>query len=90
MLDFLNGKIPAFVDTTLNVVHVDDLATGHLLALERGAVGRSYIVGGENMGMGPFLAGLAPSPAFPPLDCGSPGRLHWGSEHSPSWLRDGS
>ena len=36
VLDFLNGKIPAFVDTTLNVVHVDDLATGHLLALERG------------------------------------------------------
>ena len=39
VLDFLNGRIPAFVDTTLNVVHVDDLATGHLLALERG-VGR--------------------------------------------------
>ena len=69
VLDFLNGKIPAFVDTTLNVVHVDDLATGHLLALERGAIGRSYIVGGENMGMGPFLAGLAavtglPAPKF--------------------------
>jgi dihydroflavonol-4-reductase len=69
VLDFLNGKIPAFVDTTLNVVHVDDLAAGHLLALERGAIGRSYIVGGENMGMGPFLAGLAavtglPAPKF--------------------------
>jgi dihydroflavonol-4-reductase len=57
--EFLNGRVPAFVDTTLNVVHVDDLATGHLLALERGAVGRSYIIGGENMGMGSFLAGLA-------------------------------
>lgn len=69
VLDFLNGKIPAFVDTTLNVVHVDDLASGHLLALERGAVGRSYIVGGENMSMGAFLAGLAavtglPAPRF--------------------------
>lgn len=69
VLDFLNGKIPAYVDTTLNVVHVDDLAAGHLLALERGAIGRSYIVGGENMGMGPFLAGLAavtglPAPKF--------------------------
>jgi dihydroflavonol-4-reductase len=69
VLDFLNGKIPAFVDTTLNVVHVDDLAAGHLLALEHGAIGRSYIVGGENMGMGPFLAGLAavtglPAPKF--------------------------
>jgi dihydroflavonol-4-reductase len=57
--EFLNGRVPAFVDTTLNVVHVDDLATGHLLALERGAVGRSYIIGGENMAMGSFLAGLA-------------------------------
>jgi dihydroflavonol-4-reductase len=57
--EFLNGRVPAFVDTTLNVVHVDDLATGHLLALERGTIGRSYIIGGENMGMGSFLAGLA-------------------------------
>ena len=65
VLDFLNGKIPAFVDTTLNVVHVDDLAAGHLLALERGVVGRSYIVGGENMGMGPFLAGLAAVTGLP-------------------------
>jgi dihydroflavonol-4-reductase len=59
VLEFLNGRVPAFVDTTLNVVHVDDLATGHLLALERGAVGRSYIIGGENLGMGSFLAALA-------------------------------
>ena len=59
VLEFLNGRVPAFVDTTLNVVHVDDLATGHLLALERGVVGRSYIVGGENLGMGSFLAALA-------------------------------
>jgi dihydroflavonol-4-reductase len=65
VLDFLNGKIPAFVDTTLNVVHVDDLATGHLLALERGTIGRSYIIGGENMGMGPFLAGLAAVTGLP-------------------------
>jgi dihydroflavonol-4-reductase len=59
VLDFLNGRIPAFVDTTLNVVHVDDLATGHLLALEKGVVGRSYIIGGENMKMGSLLAELA-------------------------------
>jgi dihydroflavonol-4-reductase len=59
VLEFLNGRVPAFVDTTLNVIHVDDLATGHLLALERGAVGRSYIIGGENLGMGSFLAALA-------------------------------
>jgi dihydroflavonol-4-reductase len=65
VLDFLNGKIPAFVDTTLNVVHVDDLAEGHLLALERGAVGRSYIVGGENLPMGSMLATLAQLTGLP-------------------------
>jgi dihydroflavonol-4-reductase len=58
-LDFLNGRIPAFVDTTLNVVHVDDLAEGHVLALSKGQVGRSYILGGENMAMGSMLAELA-------------------------------
>jgi dihydroflavonol-4-reductase len=65
VLDFLNGKIPAFVDTTLNVVHVDDLAEGHLLALERGAVGRSYIIGAENMPMGAMLAELAKVTGLP-------------------------
>src|ERR1700723_3742277 len=59
VLDFLNGKIPAYVDTTLNVVHVDDLAQGHLLALEHGRRGRSYIIGGENLKMESFLADLA-------------------------------
>ncbi len=57
--EFLNGRVPAFVETTLNVLHVDDLATGHLLALEQGTIGRSYILGGENMSMESFLACLA-------------------------------
>jgi dihydroflavonol-4-reductase len=65
VLEFLNGRVPAFVDTTLNVVHVDDLALGHVLALERGAVGRSYIVGGENMPMGSFRATLAACTGLP-------------------------
>jgi len=65
VLDFLDGRIPAFVDTTLNVVHVDDLAAGHLLALERGAVGRSYIIGGENLAMGQLLAALAKCSSLP-------------------------
>lgn len=65
VLEFLNGRMPAFVDTTFNVVHVDDLAAGHLLALERGRVGRSYIVGGENLPMGEFLAALAKATGLP-------------------------
>jgi dihydroflavonol-4-reductase len=57
--DFLNGKMPAFVDTAMNVTHVDDLALGHLAALERGATGRSYILGGDNMPMREILRALA-------------------------------
>ena len=65
VVEFLNGRMPAFVDTTFNVVHVDDLAAGHLLALERGRVGRSYIVGGENLPMREFLAVLAKCTGLP-------------------------
>jgi dihydroflavonol-4-reductase len=65
VLGFLDGKIPAYVDTTLNVVHVDDLAAGHLLAIEHGRVGRSYILGGENLAMRNFLALLAQATGLP-------------------------
>ena len=46
--DAAAGRMPAFVDTGLNVVHVDDVAEGHLLAFERGVVGERYILGGED------------------------------------------
>jgi dihydroflavonol-4-reductase len=59
VLDFLNGRVPGFVDTVLNVVHVDDVARAHLLARERGANGRSYIAGGENYSLERLLAELA-------------------------------
>lgn len=59
ILDFLNGRVPGYVDTVLNVVHVDDVAAGHLLALERGANGRSYILGGENFTLHHLLNQLA-------------------------------
>jgi dihydroflavonol-4-reductase len=59
IVEFLNGRIPAYVDTALNVAHVDDVARGHVLAAERGALGRSYILGGENMSLQQMLATLA-------------------------------
>ena len=59
VLDFLNGRVPGYVDTVLNVVHVDDVAAGHVLALERGRKGRSYIVGGENLTLQELLGRLA-------------------------------
>lgn len=63
--DFLNGKMPGYVDTAMNVVHVDDLASGHLAALERGRHGRSYIIGGENLTMRQLLAALARCTGLP-------------------------
>ncbi len=53
------GKIPAFVDTGMNMVHVDDVAAGHLLAMQRGVIGQKYILGGENMTMRQILALIA-------------------------------
>jgi dihydroflavonol-4-reductase len=65
VLDFLSGKMPGFVDTALNVTHVDDLALGHLAALERGSRGRSYILGGENLSMRQILQILAEHAGLP-------------------------
>src|SRR5580693_2777209 len=65
VLDFLNGKMPAFVDTAMNVCHVDDLARGHVAALEHGRTGRSYILGGENMTMREILQALSDCAGLP-------------------------
>lgn len=53
------GRIPAFVDTGLNVVHVDDVATGHLLAFDKGEVGERYVLGGENLDLAGILGKVA-------------------------------
>ncbi len=65
VLDFLNGRLPGIADTALNVCHVDDLALGHLAALEHGRAGRSYILGGENMTMREILKALADCSGLP-------------------------
>jgi len=49
VLDAAAGRMPAYVDTGLNIVHVDDVAAGHLLAYQRGKAGERYILGGEDM-----------------------------------------
>jgi dihydroflavonol-4-reductase len=53
------GRMPAFVDTGLNLVHVDDIAQGHLAALERGRTGERYILGGDNVALSEMLAEIA-------------------------------
>ena len=65
VLDFLNGRMPAYVDTVLNVAHVDDVAAGHVLALEKGRTGRSYILGGENLTLREVLEVLASVTGLP-------------------------
>ena len=59
ILDFLRGKMPAYVDTGLNVVAVEDVAAGHLLAAEKGRIGERYILGGRNMTLKEILDALS-------------------------------
>ncbi|MHB1986728.1 MAG: hopanoid-associated sugar epimerase [Acidimicrobiales bacterium] len=65
ILDFLNGRMPGYVDTAMNVVDVDDVAAGHLLAAERGQQGRSYVLGGENHSFRDILRTLADITGLP-------------------------
>lgn len=59
VLDAITGRMPAYVDTGLNIVHVDDVADGHLLAMQHGDVGQRYILGGENLYLRDILIRLA-------------------------------
>ena len=65
VLEFLNGRIPGYVDTTLNIVDVEDVANGHVLAAERGRQGRSYILGGTNLLLRDVLGTLAAVTGLP-------------------------
>jgi dihydroflavonol-4-reductase len=59
VLDAASGRTPAYIDTGLNIVHVDDVAAGHLLAFHRGQVGERYILGGQDMTLRAILAEIA-------------------------------
>jgi dihydroflavonol-4-reductase len=59
IVDFLNGHMPGYVDTGLNIVDVEDVARGHLLAAEKGRVGEKYILGSENLTLQQILEILA-------------------------------
>lgn len=65
IVDFMRGRMPAFLDTGLNIVDVDDCAEGHILAAERGVIGRSYILGGENLTLREIFAILSPRCGIP-------------------------
>ncbi len=59
IVEAARGRMPGFVDTGLNLVHVDDVAAGHLAALQQGAVGERYILGGANVIFAQMLADIA-------------------------------
>ncbi len=66
IVDAATGRIPAYVDTGLNLVHVDDVAVGHLLAFERGTIGKRYILGAKNMTLKEILTQAATLAGQPP------------------------
>jgi dihydroflavonol-4-reductase len=59
IVEAASGRMPAFVDTGLNLVHADDVAAGHVAALKYGRIGERYILGGENMTLADMLAKIA-------------------------------
>ena len=59
IVEAANGRMPAFIDSGLNLVHVDDVAAGHVAALERGRIGERYILGGQDVALGTMLAEIA-------------------------------
>jgi dihydroflavonol-4-reductase len=75
IVDFLNGRMFGYVDTGLNIVDVEVVAAGHLLAAERGRIGERYILGGENLTLKQVLDLLAAVSGRPPV------RLH-----IPNWV----
>jgi dihydroflavonol-4-reductase len=77
ILDAAAGRVPAYIDTGLNIVHVDDVAEGHVLALEKGRIGERYILGGENMLLKDILTLVADVAHRSPPRIRLPGTLLW-------------
>jgi dihydroflavonol-4-reductase len=77
ILDAAAGRMPAYVDTGLNVVHVDDVAEGHLLALECGRIGEKYILGSENLALRDLLGLVAAEAGRRPPSVRLPNAALW-------------
>jgi dihydroflavonol-4-reductase len=75
IVHYVNGRMKAYANTVLNIVDVDDVAEGHVLALERGEVGHQYILGGENLTMGEMTEILAELTGIPAPKIQIPPRL---------------
>ena len=66
IVDFMNGRMPAYVNTGLNLVDVEDVAEGHVLALEKGRAGERYLLGNRNLTLKELLDTLAEITGHPP------------------------
>lgn len=88
VVDAARGRMPLYVDTGLNIVHVDDVAAGHLLAYRKGTVGRRYVLGGENMTLREILGSIAAlAGCKPPRLCLPHGLLEPVARASEFWAR---
>lgn len=85
VLDAARGRMPAYVETGLNVVHVDDVAAGHLLAFRHGTVGERYILGGEDMMLRDILARIADLTGRAPPRVRLPHDLLVPAAHASEW-----
>ena len=65
IVDFVSGRMPAYLDTGLNIVSAAECARGHILAAEKGRIGRKYILGGEDLHLSQILALLAEIASIP-------------------------
>ena len=84
IVDFLNGRMPAFVDTGLNLVAVEDVALGHWLAVEKGEPGRLYILGNQNLTLRQILEILAKLSRRPPPRV----QLPYGLVYALAWIEN--
>jgi dihydroflavonol-4-reductase len=89
IVEAARGRMPGFVDTGLNLVHVDDAAAGHMAALRRGRIGERYILGGENVHLATMLADIAQIVGRRPprlrLPIGAIFPFAWGAELWARW-----
>ena len=83
--DAAAGRVPAYIDTGLNMVHVDDVAEGHALALEKGRIGERYVLGGENLLLKDILTLVADVVGRRPPRIELPEAVVWPA----AWLMEG-
>lgn len=86
IVDFLNRRMPAYIDTGLNFIDVDDVARGHLLAAERGRIGERYILGQSNLTLQELFAVLGRIAKLPPPSIRLPYRLIVPLAYANHWL----